>query len=178
MVSMKTHRRGLRVMAALALGGASMLLGGNIGLRTNLDQRLLASHNRERTAMGIAPLAWDARLAADAAEFARELAATNSFGHSDEDPDNPVGENLFAGTTGYYAPEAMVGAWVEEKKHFKAGIFPNNSRTGNLEDVGHYTQLMWRDTGQVGCAVAKGEDLEFLVCRYTQVGNVEGERPF
>jgi uncharacterized protein YkwD len=167
-----------RTAAAIALGAASMLLTGNAGVRSNLDGRLLAAHNRERSASGIAPLAWDAALAADAREYAAELAATNSFGHSEEDPDNPVGENLFAGTTGYYAPEAMVGAWVEEKKHYKPGVFPNNSRTGNLDDVGHYTQLMWRDTRAVGCAVVPGEDLEFLVCRYTQVGNVEGERPF
>lgn len=177
-MSIVSKHRLTRTAAAVALGAASLLLSGNAGLRSNLDGRLLAAHNRERSAAGIAPLAWNAALAADAREFAAELAATNSFGHSDEDPDNPVGENLFAGTTGYYAPEAMVGAWVEEKKHYKAGVFPNNSRTGNLEDVGHYTQLMWRDTRTVGCAVVPGDDLEFLVCRYTQVGNVEGERPF
>lgn len=173
-----TKRRPARIATVLALGAASMLLTGNTGLRSNLDARLLASHNRERTAMGIAPLAWNAALAADAREFGAELAATNSFGHSEEDPDNPVGENLFAGTTGAYAPEAMVGAWIEEKKNFKPGVFPDNSRTGNLDDVGHYTQLMWRDTGTVGCAVVEGEELEYLVCRYAQVGNVEGERPF
>ncbi|HZF42736.1 MAG TPA: CAP domain-containing protein [Sphingomonadaceae bacterium] len=177
-MSIASKHRLTRTAAAMALGAASMMLTGNAGLRTNLDARLLAAHNRERSAAGIAPLAWNAQLAADAREFAAELAATNSFGHSAEDPDNPVGENLFAGTTGYYAPEAMVGAWVEEKQHYKPGIFPNNSKTGKLEDVGHYTQLMWRDTRTVGCAVVPGDDLEFLVCRYTQVGNVEGERPF
>lgn len=167
-----------RIVAALALSAASLLLQGNTGLRSNMDARVLASHNRERTAMGIAPLAWNARLAADAREFGAELAATNSFGHSEEDEDNPVGENLFAGTVGHYAPEAMVDAWVEEKKNFKPGIFPNNSRTGDLADVGHYTQLMWRETGSVGCAVVASEELDYLVCRYAQVGNVEGERPF
>lgn len=177
-MSIASKHRLTRAAAAMALGVASMMLTGNAGLRTNLDARLLAAHNRERSAAGIAPLAWNAALAADAREFAAELAATNSFGHSAEDPDNPVGENLFAGTSGYYAPEAMVGAWVEEKQHYKPGIFPNNSKTGKLEDVGHYTQLMWRDTRTVGCAVVPGDDLEFLVCRYTQVGNVEGERPF
>ena len=175
---MTTIGRPKRIVATFALAAASLLLQGNIGQRSNMDQRLLDAHNRERATLGIAPLKWNAALAVDARNFGAELAATNSFGHSQEDPDNPVGENLFAGTTGHYAPEAMVGAWVEEKKHYKAGVFPNNSRTGNLEDVGHYTQLMWRDTRTVGCAVVPGDDLEFLVCRYTQVGNVEGERPF
>ena len=167
-----------RAAATLALATASLLLTGATGLRTNLDARLLAAHNRERATMGIAPLAWNAALAADSKKFAAELAATNRFGHSEQDEANPVGENLFAGTTGHFAAEAMVGAWIDEKKHYRAGVFPNNSRTGKLEDVGHYTQLMWRDTGAVGCAVVPGDDLEYLVCRYTQVGNVEGERPF
>ncbi len=175
---MTNMKRPARIVAALALGAASLFLQGNTGLRSNMDARLLASHNRERSAMGIAPLVWNARLAADARAFGNELAATNSFGHSEEDEDNPVGENLFAGTVGYYAPEAMVDAWTDEKKNFKPGIFPNNSRTGDLEDVGHYTQLMWRDTGSVGCAVVASEELDYLVCRYAQVGNVEGERPF
>ena len=176
---MTITKRLTRICTVVALGAASTMLTGNTGLHTNVDARLLAAHNRERSTLGIAPLAWDARLAADARAYAAQLARTNSFGHSEQDDDAPVGENLFAGTTGYYAPEAMVGAWVEEKKHYKPGIFPNNSRTGNLEDVGHYTQLMWRDTRSVGCAVVAGrQDLEYLVCRYTRVGNVEGERPF
>ena len=51
-------------------------------------------------------------------------------------------------------------------------------RVGSFEDVGHYTQLMWRATGRVGCAVADGRAYEVLVCRYREAGNVEGERPF
>jgi hypothetical protein len=52
------------------------------------------------------------------------------------------------------------------------------SRTGNFDDVGHYTQLMWRDTGKVGCAVVRDSQYDILVCRYSQAGNVEGERAF
>ena len=72
----------------------------------------------------------------------------------------------------------MVGLWIEEKKHLLPGPIPSNSATGRFEDVGHYTQLMWRDTGRVGCAVAAGEQYEILVCRYRTAGNVVGEEPF
>ena len=72
----------------------------------------------------------------------------------------------------------MVGRWIEEKRDFKPGIFPANSRTGRLEDVGHYTQLMWRSTERVGCAITQNADYDFLVCRYLEGGNVIGERPF
>jgi hypothetical protein len=162
--------------AALAL--AALVLQGNIGLRTNLDARLLAAHNRERSAAGIPPLQWDSALAADAAEWGEELAALGDIEHSPDEEDDPQGENLFLGTKGHFAPEAMVGMWIEEKKHFKPGVFPNNSRTGDLEDVGHYTQLMWRATVRVGCAVRPNEEHDILVCRYSEAGNVIGERPF
>jgi len=170
----------VKLLSVLALAGSSLLLQGNVGLRTNLDQRLLAAHNRERATLGIAPLHWNAGLAAGAAEWGAEMAATDEFEHSPTDPndENPEGENLFAGTKGHFSPEAMVEPWIAEKSVYKAGIFPDNSRTGDYEDVGHYTQLMWRNTGQVGCAVVPGKQLDYLVCRYSQAGNMEGERPF
>ena len=71
-----------------------------------------------------------------------------------------------------------VAGWVREKRYFKPGAFPANSTTGRWEDVGHYTQLMWRDTRQVGCALATGAREDVLVCRYSAAGNYVGERPF
>ena len=170
--------RRLTSAALLALAGA--VLQGNVGMSTNLDQRLLAAHNRERSQAAIAPLQWDEDLAADAAEWGEHLAELGDLEHYPDDPDDadPQGENLFLGTKAHFTPEAMVGAWIEEKKHFKPGIFPANSRTGELDDVGHYTQLMWRSTGRVGCAVSRGGEYDILVCRYSQAGNVIGERPF
>jgi hypothetical protein len=169
-----------RFMSAAILAVAALVLQGNVGLRTNLNERLLAAHNRERSQAAIGALKWDERLAADAAEWGEHLAELGDLEHYQEDPDDPdpQGENLFLGTRGHFAPEAMVGAWIEERKDFKPGIFPANSRTGDLDDVGHYTQLMWRDTGRVGCAVVENREYDFLVCRYSQAGNVIGERPF
>jgi hypothetical protein len=169
-----------RVGAAVALALAAPLIVGTTGLSTNLDARLLAAHNRERSAAGVPPLLWDEALAADAAGWAETLVETGQFEHSDDDPDDPdpQGENLWLGTKAYYPPEAMVGMWIEEKKDFRPGAFPAVSRTGNYEDVGHYTQLMWRDTGSVGCAVRTGEEYDILVCRYRHAGNVDGERVF
>ncbi|WP_233221966.1 CAP domain-containing protein [Allosphingosinicella deserti] len=156
------------------------LLGGATGRLTSLDARLLAAHNLERTAAGLPPLLWDDALVAVAGEWGDALAGIDDIEHSPDDPDDvdPQGENLWLGTRGYYSPESMVGMWIEEKKHYQPGIFPANSRTGNLDDVGHYTQVMWRDTGRVGCALTETADNEILVCRYLTAGNVEGERPF
>ncbi|HEX8239049.1 MAG TPA: CAP domain-containing protein [Allosphingosinicella sp.] len=170
---------GTRRILAAALALAAPLLIGGTGRLTSLDQRLLAAHNRERSAAGIAALAWDPELAQEAAAWGEQLAASGEFEHApDNGEEDPQGENLWAGTPGAYAPEEMVGGWIEEKKYFRPGRFPDNSRTGDFADVGHYTQLMWRESDRVGCALARGAEEEVLVCRYRTAGNVVGERPF
>lgn len=154
------------------------LVLGSTSLTVNFDQRILAAHNRERTAMGIPPLAWNSELEASARVWADHLAVTGAFEHAPERSGNPEGENLWAGTKGYYSAEAMVDGWIREKRFFKQGMFPNNSVTGKVSDIGHYTQLMWRETGEVGCARATGQREDVLVCRYSDAGNYEGEKPF
>jgi hypothetical protein len=167
------------IAAALALTLTTPLLAGATGRLTSLDQRLLAAHNRERAALGVLALSWDPALSADAAEWAAELAASGEFEHSPNAGGEEIqGENLWLGTRGYYTPEAMVDLWIEEKKDYRPGPIPAVSRTGDFEDVGHYTQVVWADTGKVGCALAAGEEDEVLVCRYSQAGNVEGEVAF
>lgn len=156
------------------------LLQGATNLTLNRNDRLLAAHNRERAAYGLPPLNWSEKLARSSAGWAKHLQALGDLEHSHSDPNDPdpEGENLWAGTRGYYSPEAMVGLWISEKRNFKPGVFPNNTKTGRLEDVGHYTQLMWRSSTDVGCAVAANAKEEFLVCRYSEGGNVIGEEPF
>ena len=123
-------------------------------------------------------MSWDTDLAEAAKSWADHLAATGRFEHSpDELQAVPAGENLWMGTAGYYKPENMVGRWIAEKQHFKPGVFPDNSRTGDVQDVGHYTQVIWRQTVRVGCALAKNREDEYLVCRYKKAGNVIGQAP-
>lgn len=153
-------------------------LSGATGLTSNFEERVLAAHNRERTSSDIRPLRWNPGLAASAQAWANRLAATGGFEHAPERATDPEGENIWAGTKGHFPAEAMVNGWIREKRYFKPGAFPNNSVTGKVSDVGHYTQLMWRDTGQVGCAMATGRVEDVMVCRYAQAGNYIGEVPF
>lgn len=171
--------RSRRVASAFLLLCAAPALISGVGPRQNFDERLLAAHNRERDVIGAAPLTWDPMLARTARDWARYLARTGKFEHSPDDPwySDPEGENLWAGSVGYYQPEAMVGLWTAEKRDFKPGVFPNNSRDGQVENVSHYTQLIWSRTGSVGCALEKGRREDVLVCRYSEAGNVLGERP-
>ncbi len=139
--------------------------------------RILESHNAERKRVGVPLLAWDAKLATDAASWASHIAASGKFEHAPINDRDPEGENLWIGTQGAYSPEEMVGAWIEERADFVAGIFPRVTRTTHWEDVGHYTQLIWRTTSRVGCALAHNLNNDILVCRYADPGNWIGENP-
>lgn len=168
-----------RNFAAFAALAVSPIMLGSVSRNHDFAARLLTAHNRERAAAGIPALEWNDQLTASAEKWADHLGKTGAFEHSPDEPGRPIeGENLWAGTRGYYTPEAMVGLWVAEKGDFKPGLFPANSRTGNVEHVGHYTQLMWRRSTAVGCAVAQSRDEDVLVCRYSSAGNVTGERPY
>jgi len=159
-----------------ALIAVAPLLLGSIGPRSNFNERVLASQNRERAAMSAPLLEWDDELASGASQWAAHLSQTGRFEHSPDKPgDAPHGENIWGGTPGHFIPEDMVGLWVAEKKNFKPGIFPANSVSGRVEDVSHYTQLIWRRSGKVGCAVNADGPEEILVCRYSEAGNVVGE---
>lgn len=78
------------------------------------------------------------------------------------------------GTRGAYSPEQMVGTWIRERSYYRPGLFPAVSRTGNWMDVGHYTQMIWRTTTHVGCAVHRTARFDYLICRYSPPGNVDG----
>lgn len=166
------------VVSRLSMVAVCPLVLGATGYTTNMPDRVVAAQNIERLALGLQPLRWNAKLAHSAQQWADHLAATGTFEHAAENEEDPQGENLWAGTKGYFPIEARVAAWAREKRYFKRGTFPNNSMTGRVEDVGHYTQMVWRDTLQVGCATATGPVEDVLVCRYSDAGNYIGEVPF
>lgn len=141
----------------------------------NFAGRLLAIHNQERARVGVPPLTWDPALAASAAAYGPQLAAFGRLQHSAPQIRPGQGENLWMGTAGAFSLEEMARSWAEERSYFRAGAFPNVSRSGNWSDVGHYTQMIWRGTTRVGCALHRGGSADYLICRYTPVGNVVGQ---
>lgn len=169
-------------LAAVALNGGAAaqyrpmpnFVTPRVVQQASLAQRLLAAHNLERRAAGVQPLAWDAALAEGAAVYAQQLAATGAFQHSDRRFRHGIGENLWTGTRGAFSPEHMIGNWASEKRWYRSGVFPNVSRTGRWDEVAHYTQIIWRATTRVGCAIANGRGREVLVCRYNPAGNING----
>ncbi|WP_240913907.1 CAP domain-containing protein [Sphingomonas sp. HDW15A] len=136
----------------------------------------MALHNRERAAYGSPPLGWDPALAAQAKKYAHELAAIGRLLHSPKAQRPGQGENLWLGTRGMFGTEAMVGSWAGEKRHFRRGVFPANSTTGNWRDIGHYSQMVWPRTTRLGCGLASSARWDVLVCRYSPPGNQDGLR--
>lgn len=168
--------RPLRVAAAVL---ALPLLLGTQSHDGGAEERLLAAHNRERTALGLPVLRWSPVLAREAREWSGRLAKSGRLQHAPASAGGSgQGENLWIGTAGRFAPEAMVGDWIAEKADFAPGTFPRVSRTGDWADVGHYTQIVWRDTREVGCAIGRGARADVLVCRYAAPGNIMGRAPF
>lgn len=143
---------------------------------TDLERRVLEAHNVERARVRTTSLIWSDNLEAEAREWAEYLIAHDRFAH-DPRP-HGHGENLWMGWGNrVFTPEDMVGDWIVERRLYRSGVFPNVSRTGDWVAVGHYTQLIWRGTTHVGCAVASRGDRSILACRYSPPGNVDGQRP-
>ena len=136
--------------------------------------RVLAAHNSVRARAAVPPLAWDPALGSSAAAYARTLALTNSFQHSDRRARRGVGENLWMGSRGAFSLERMVGGWASERRMFRRGVFPFVSSSGRWSDVAHYTQIVWPTTTRVGCAIATNAWADYLVCHYAPAGNIDG----
>jgi hypothetical protein len=171
--------RRLAFLTALILPGCA-LQSGPVGptITPAGDARTvwLADHNRQRAAFGSAPLVWDEDLARQAYVRAQQLALQGRLEHTPRAQRPGQGENLWLGSRGSFRAACMTGTWAAEKRHFRRGIFPNVSRTGDWKHVGHYTQMVWPTTTRVGCGLASSPRWDVLVCRYSPPGNRDGVR--
>ncbi len=141
---------------------------------TAMAMRIVAIHNQARAGLGVRPLYWDAALAASADVYALRLARTGQWQHSPRESRPGQGENLWMGTHGAFTIDQMVGSWAAEGRAFRPGRFPYVSRTGDWGKIGHFTQMIWPGSIRVGCALRSSARFDYLVCRYSPVGNITG----
>jgi uncharacterized protein YkwD len=139
----------------------------------------VAAHNLHRARVSPAanpPLpsvTWSNELAAQARAWAERC----EFEHGDTD----LGENLSA-RTDMADPEVIVAAWAAEGEAFDY----KRNRCASGEVCGHYTQVVWRDSTQIGCGMAQcgaggpfGDHAWVMwVCNYSPAGNWSGQRPY
>jgi uncharacterized protein YkwD len=135
-------------------------------------------HNVDRAKIPVPPLIWDPSIAATAAAYAAKC----KFEHSGA---AGLGENLAA-----YAPggsekaNAPVDDWESEVADYD---YASNSCAAGKE-CGHYTQLVWKSSKRLGCAVQscsintpfgpKFPNWDLWVCNYSPPGNYAGQKPY
>lgn len=137
---------------------------------------LLAAQNAYRAEVGETPLVWSEKLADSAQSWAEHLGGVvHAMKHSGA---VATGENIATWPTGHASLTRLVKIWGDEKQYFVDASFPDVSRTGSWQSVGHYSQMVWRKTTEVGCGLAAGGGQDYLVCQYNPMGNFMGEKAF
>lgn len=129
------------------------------------QQAVVEEHNIKRALhVDTPPLVWDDTLA----QFAEKLAAQYScysgeLHHSGAD----YGENLALG----YSATGAVDGWYNEIKSY------NYSSSAIQPATGHFTQVVWRDSKRVGCAIRYCNSYwgNYMICEYDPSGNYLGE---
>jgi pathogenesis-related protein 1 len=132
----------------------------------------LKVHNDARAKVGVAPLQWSDALASYAQKWASQLAASGGFQHRDNSATG-YGENLFGGSEGF-TPADAASSWLEERASYHGG--PVTPATAS--SVGHYTQMVWSSTTQVGYGIAHGRNGVVIVANYSPGGNFVGQKPY
>ncbi|EIW86554.1 PR-1-like protein [Coniophora puteana RWD-64-598 SS2] len=157
-------------LAALALCAVTPALAGVVLVRDPSPsdiQTYLDVHNAERAQHGANALVWNSTLSGAAQSWANGCVFQHSGGSL-----GPYGENLAAGT-GSYSITDSINSWDSEESQYD----PSNPQ------YSHWTQVVWKGTTDLGCAVATCNGIfdasygpaQYYVCEYYPAGNVIGE---
>ena len=135
-------------------------------------QQMLDRHNLYRKIHAVGDLVWDANLASTAKQWAMEMCRTHSFEHSTFDYGENIGQNKYAA--------AQVDQWYNEVRGYNFDI-----DNPDIHGFGHFTQLVWKGTKRLGCAVittncqlansigSQIHETAAHVCEYDPPGNSE-----
>ena len=132
----------------------------------------LKQHNVYRAKHDVSPLTLSSRLNDVAQHYAEQLARTNRLVHSGN---THFGENLYAfGSSGQALPrpEAVVDRWYSEIQNY------NFDKPGFHTGTGHFTQLVWKSSKELGMGIAQAADgTWYVVANYSPPGNISGQFP-
>jgi len=130
-------------------------------------EQVLREHNIYRCMHGVPLLTWNAEIAREAAAWTRKTHGQMRHGGQDGYSGGHLGQNLAWWSPRRSGDEKQgVDMWYNEIKHTNGGRV-NTFGMG----TGHYTQVVWRGTREVGC----GETGNLLACDYYPAGNMQGD---
>lgn len=160
---------------------------------TKVSSDYVCAHNDVRATASPAPaaplplLAWNEDLARVAAAWAQNCTWEHNPDRSSQyraihGVNVYVGENLYVSSAASVSPDDAVAAWAGEAADYHYDT--NACDDGKM--CGHYTQLVWADTREVGCGMAvcanvAGSSLKnatLVVCDYAPGGNIVGQKPY
>lgn len=113
-------------------------------------------HNQARAAAGTAPLIWNEAIAQSAQGWA-DGCRVGSHSYL------AYGENISWGAG--QSCSASAQQWIAEGANWIQGM-------GFTMGTGHFTQIMWRSTTQIGCGLSNCGGTNFVVCQYDTPGNL------
>ena len=148
---------------------------------------IINAHNKWRAEAGVTDkLSYSPALAAKAQAWVNNLKRTNNCRLRHSNSNGQYGENLYWASARIWtdgrrelqhvSPATVIDKWASEKTYYD---YDNNSCAGG-KICGHYTQIVWRTTTKVGCAMAVCNDSQEQVwaCQYQPAGNWVGNRPY
>lgn len=166
----------IRVLGVIAL----ILFTHATSLQTTEPTRMSGitnRHNYWRAKVRTSPVVWSDQLATFAQAWANELAKRGcEMKHRPSKGKwngSAYGENIYWSSGLKNQPEDVVDAWASEVVYY-------DSILGKCKDgvCGHYTQLVWKKTTEVGCGMSKCGNQEIWVCNYNPPGNYIGQKPY
>ncbi|NXG63378.1 CRIS2 protein, partial [Hemiprocne comata] len=142
-------------------------------LREDQQKLIVDTHNALRravkpTASNMMRMGWNSSAAENAQNWANRCTLSHSPVHLRR-TNASCGENLFMSSGPTPWPHA-IQAWYDEEKDFEYG---KGAKTPGAT-IGHYTQVVWYNSYQIGCAVAfcpNSRYKYFYVCQYCPLGN-------
>jgi uncharacterized protein YkwD len=141
------------------------------GSSGDFAQDSLQAHNKYRTKHHAPPLKLNSELNRIAQQYANYLAQNDCFEHSDNTyKGESLGENLYMCYGQKITGKAMTDAWYNEIKQYNFNAATFTSGTG------HFTQVVWKDSKEVGFAYAQSRSGNYYgVANYYPAGNFMGE---
>ncbi|XCN73960.1 MAG: CAP domain-containing protein [Candidatus Electrothrix aestuarii] len=140
------------------------------------------AHNQWRVQVHAPALIWSDTLATSALNWSEQLAADGCLmKHS---TGGSYGENIYWASPLSFSDgtrivqgikdQDVVDAWGSEITFYD---YASNSCKGGV--CGHYTQMVWKDTREMGCGMTVcGDQEQIWVCQYSPAGNMMGQRPY